>query len=388
MSVINSEHGFEFGNEVLKYVANSLKELLKKRDLIARIGGDDFAIFASNIKEKENVIKILDRIKSFFKGSILISSVKIFVKLKISVVIYPFDGKSADELLNKCSLTLSNIKKKEDVEIEFYNDELSKEVKKSIYVDKLLAEGLLSDRFILHYQPYFYINTLEVAGFEALVRVKDENGKIIFPGDFIDYLENSVYLDEFERWLVKKSEEIIRNLGYPLSINLSAKNFNIDNLKRLIDNLGNEILEKLSIEVTERGVNDNLLLFSNDFNKYKDNRKFKIAIDDFGTGYSSLTRLKQMACDTIKIDISFIRDMFKSSKDTLFVQAIIELANRFGYKVLAEGVEDIKQFNYLRDNNCELAQGYLLSKPVDEDTLISTDWKLFAKKLKERLDSR
>ncbi|UOD34646.1 EAL domain-containing protein [Deferribacteraceae bacterium V6Fe1] len=384
MSYINSEYGYEFGNEVLRSVSKILRKCVKERDIIARVAGDDFGIFASNIKEKENIIKILERIRERFKRKIEINGVEIVLNFKICVVVYPFDGENIDELLNKSALTLGKLKKS-DNDVGFYNEKLTAEAEKSIYVCKLINDTFLYERFVLFYQPYFYANSLELAGFEALVRIKDSNGNIIYPNIFIDYLEQSIYINKFEHWLINKAGSIIGKLNVPIGINISAKNLNLEHLKNLLDDVSIEICSKLTIEITEREVNNNFLLLSTEFEKYKHRKNFKIAIDDFGTGYSSLVRLKQIPCDVIKIDISFVRDLFKSQKDTVFVQAILELASKFGYNTLAEGVENLEQFEYLKRNGCDILQGYLFSKPVDEDTLINTDWKKYSETLRENL---
>lgn len=383
MSFINNTYGFAFGDEVLKIVGNSLKKLTKERDIISRIGGDDFAILFSNIKKKENIIKIVDRLSSFFQKKFLIENETIYINVKISVVIYPFDGKDILNIMNKASLVLSQMKKMDEV-IQFYDPDLEKQAEQYMVVEDLLSTAIEEDRYILHYQPYFYADTLELAGFEALIRLKDKEGKIVYPGFFIDHLEQSKYIDSFEKWLIKEVSELIKETGYNISINISAKGLDFDSFVSKFYHLTPETSERLTIEITEREVNDNTDLFVDQFYEFKKKMSLKLALDDFGTGYSSLSRLKYLPCDVLKIDMSFIRDILKSEKDAAYVNAMIDLGKRFGYTTLAEGVETLEQLIYLKNNGCDIIQGYLLGKPMDIDTLLHTDWKGYSENLRKQ----
>ncbi|MCX8083687.1 MAG: EAL domain-containing protein [Calditerrivibrio sp.] len=384
MSYINNKYGYDFGNKFLIAIAEELKRILKQRDFIARIGGDDFGVFLANIKKRENIFKIVDRIDSLFKRNFVIDDVSIAVVSKIAVVLYPYDGKDVNDILNKCSLTLSKIRKDEN-NLRFYDVDLENEAEKFLMVESLISNAIEEKRFVLHFQPYFFARDLSLAGFEALIRMYDREGNILYPNVFIDQLEQSVFLDNFEDWLMGEVNKIIEETGYDFSVNLSAKNLDSKRFFEKFRNLSMKSVEKITIEITERELNDNIDLFGDDFLDFKRRNHIKIAIDDFGTGYSSLLRLKQMPCDIIKIDISFIREMFKTERDTSFVRAIIELANRFQYTTLAEGVETQEQFNYLRRHGCEIVQGYLFSKPIDEKQLKTTNWDDFSRELRRKL---
>jgi len=237
----------------------------------------------------------------------------------------------------------------------------------------------------MHYQPYFHADTLNIVGFEALVRLRDKDGSIFYPSIFIDHLEDSQHLDEFEDWLIDDTANLINHTGYAVSINLSAKNLSQEKLINKISKISKCFCDKLTIEITEREMGDDFYLFAKRLEEFKKITGVKLAIDDFGTGYSSLSRLKYLSCDILKIDIIFIREMFKTEKDTAFVNAIIDLSKRFGYTIVAEGVETIEQFSYLRDCGCNIVQGYLLSKPVDRETLLNTDWERYSEDLRKKI---
>jgi len=384
MSFINNTYGYEFGNEVLRFVANSLEKLTKPRDTIARIGGDDFVILYGNIKSKENVFKIVDRLITFFSKKHKIIGNDIYIFIKISVAIYPDDGKEISDLLNKTSLALSQTREK-DTNIIFYDEKMEEKAEKFLFVEDLLSSAVKENRYIMHYQPYFHAETLNLAGFEALVRLRDQDGNILYPNIFIDHLEDSQHLDEFEDWLIDDTANLINHTGYAVSINLSAKNLTQEKLINKISKINKCFCDKLTIEITEREMGGDFYLFAKKLEEFKKITELKLAIDDFGTGYSSLSRLKYLSCDILKIDIIFIREMFKTEKDTAFVNAIIDLSKRFGYTIVAEGVETQEQFHFLRDNGCDIVQGYLLGKPVDRETLLSTDWERYSEDLRKKI---
>lgn len=384
MSYINNSYGYHFGDSVLIRIAEEIKSIVKQRDILARIGGDDFGIFIANMKKKENIFKIVDRLVNLFNKKLTIDGIDVSIQPKIAVVLYPYDGRDINDLMNKCSLTLSKIRKQETL-IQFYDTDLKDEADKFLEIETLISTAVDENRFVLHYQPYFYSSDLELAGFEALIRMYDRKGNLLYPNAFIDHLEQSIYNDRFEEWLIEQTDRIIGEMNYPVSINISAKNLNYNNFVNKMKLLSEKNLSKVTIEITEREANENIDLFSDKLMEYKTTKNLKIALDDFGTGYSSLLRLKQMPCDIIKIDISFIREMFKTDKDTVFVGSIIDLAKNFNYITLAEGVETVEQFSYLRKNGCTLVQGYLFSKPLNEESIKSIDWKEFSKGLRETI---
>jgi len=384
MSFINTTYGHEFGNKLLINIANLLEKNMKKRDIIARVSGDDFAILLKNIKRKENIVKITERLISILNRKFVIDDKEVNILVKLSAVLYPDDAKDIKDLYSKAFMTLSLLKKSKD-NIHYYNPLIEKEANNYLKIDHLLSKAIEEDLYELHFQPYFYSSDLSIAGFEALIRLKDEDGSLIFPGSFINQLEESIYLSDFEKWLVKKVSEIIIKTGYNISFNISAKNFSKNYLENIFKDIQQHVMEKMIIEITEREVNYNFNLYSEIFNKFKTKTKVKFALDDFGTGFSTLVRLKHLPCDIIKIDLSFIREMFTSDKDTALVNAIIDLGKRFNYVITAEGVENIQQYLYLKNIGCDIVQGYLFSKPVDEQTFLETDWQNLSITLKKKL---
>ncbi|MCA1980395.1 MAG: EAL domain-containing protein, partial [Calditerrivibrio sp.] len=233
----------------------------------------------------------------------------------------------------------------------------------------LLMNATKEDRYILYYQPYYYCNNMELAGVEALIRLKDYQNNILTPNRFIDYLENSIYLEEFEQWLIKKAISFIEKYRINISINISAKLINKTIINPSFLSIPIDIGRYLTIEITEREINNAIENYNDEIRSIKLKTGVNISIDDFGTGYSSLSRMKDLPADIVKIDMSFVRDMEKSEKNKDFVAAIIDLSRRFHFKTVAEGVESSAQLKILQQLGCDMVQGYLFSKPVPEEKL-------------------
>nr|WP_277915630.1 EAL domain-containing protein [Thermodesulfovibrio yellowstonii] len=221
--------------------------------------------------------------------------------------------------------------------------------------------------FTFYYQPYFYTKTLKIAGFEALVRIIDRDGKLYTPDFFIDYLENSQYLSSFENWAINEVTEKIKKWGTNISLNISGKTFSNPILIPILSEITSEIRNKLTIEITERIFINNpeyTMQILSDIKRMKNPPK--IAIDDFGTGYSSMSYLRDLPIDIVKIDKSFIKDMVEDKKSLAIVETIIGLAKKLEKMTLAEGVETEKEFTILKTMDCDFVQGFLFSKPLPE----------------------
>jgi diguanylate cyclase (GGDEF)-like protein/PAS domain S-box-containing protein len=368
-SYINKTYGTEFGDELLKQIAKSLREHFKKEDIIARIGGDEFAVFAKDIKEKEDVFALVERVKNILDRDVLFKIKNIDINLTIhgGVAVYPDDGKTFKELLQNASVALKEAKKEGDNVVKIYNEEIEKSIKSFFSVGSLFNKAVRENLFIFHYQPYFDAKTKEIKGFEALVRIKDKDGKIYYPNEFIDFLENSHYLDYFREWALNEVSQKIKKWKKPISLNISARTFKNPDFPNEVFKYAKDLPAPLVLEITERLYMDELEKSKNIIDKLKECKNIKIAIDDFGTGYSSLSYLKDINADILKIDMSFVRAMVEDEKSKAIVKAIITLAKALNMKTLAEGVEIKEQYEMLKDMEVDYIQGFYLSKPLPEE---------------------
>ncbi|EDM23330.1 sensor domain-containing protein [Caminibacter mediatlanticus] len=348
---INQVNGNIYGDLKLKQLSEFLRAFFYEEDLIGRIGGDEFAVLI----EINDLADISNIIKKFVKKIKLIENLDI----NIGIAFYPRDAESVDELIEKASIALDFAKKAGENNFEVYNQDIKTQIEELMNAKQLIKEALEKDEFIYFFQPYYSIKEDKIVGAEALIRIIKKN-KIITPNFFIDYAEKSGVIVNIEEKMFKKINNFYRELQIPLSFNVSAVSFkNKEQLKKIFERVDVPI----TIELTEREVANNIEYTKEvfEFFKYKN---FKIAIDDFGTGYSTFTYIKELNLDIVKIDMQFIKNIEHSSKDYALVKTIIILAKEFDLKVVAEGVENKKQLQILRDLGCDYIQGYLISKPL------------------------
>ncbi len=364
-SHINNIYSEKIGDEILKEIANFLIKI-SKDSIIARIGGDEFAIFKKI--EYKNIIEYVHSLVEIFKIS-KFSSHEIVIGINIGASVYPDDTEDINQLITNATTSLNIAKTKGENQYEFFNKKIENYIVKKKEEKDLIIYALENELFEIFFQPYFYIHNLTLAGFEALLRINHPERGIITPYYFIDTLEESEFLFEVEKLIIKTIGETLlrwekRFFNYkPISINLTSRSFkNQEVIEFLIYWLKKLKKPFLNIELTERLFIDNFEYTVNIINKLK---KFgvSISLDDFGTGYSSISYLTEIPIDIIKIDITFIRKMLEDIKTKEIVEVIVILAKKLGFKTIAEGVETTEQLDYLKEIQCDIAQGYLLGKP-------------------------
>jgi len=357
-SIINKKYGIETGNEILKEFAESLK---MNECLVARTGADDFSILCviKNIDEIINILKRLENIqKTPFKQGI-------YINVSGGISIYPVDGTVFEQLYGNASVALKKAYESKE-KFKFYSKEYEENIDRFIKGMDLIKKAIDKNLFVFYYQPYFSTEDKSIAGAEALVRIKDKN-KIYPPNEFIDYLEDSPYLEKFEDWAFKEVVSKINKWNIPISVNISARTFKNPNFKNKVFKYIENLKNYLTIEITERLFVERIENATIIVDELKKNNKVKIAIDDFGTGYSSLLYINELNSDVLKIDISFVRKLAKSSKTKEVVKFIIEVAKLLNMKTVAEGVENEEQFEILKEFGCDYVQGFLFEKPLGEE---------------------
>jgi diguanylate cyclase (GGDEF)-like protein/PAS domain S-box-containing protein len=386
MSVINASYGFETGNEILKEITKNLKKEFSN-GYVARIESDEFAIIIPNIKNESILIY---KIRNALDKDLNTSKGKIHISYNASIVLYNEDGQTFEELYNNAVIALNIAKKEGENVIKFYESQLSKKLEEYLEAEKIVEKAFKKKLFKFYFQPYFKSEDFSLAGFEALVRMVDEDGTVYPPIKFIDYLENSKYITKFEEWIleevfqkIKKFNSLNDKKDITISLNLSSKgllgyssNLTSDEIldKSFIKKLKSmpvEVQNNLVIEITERNVIKDIEKSKKIFKDIKDlNKNIKIAIDDFGTGYSSLTYLRDLAIDILKIDMSFVRNITRSRQDLSLIKFIIGLAKDFGLKTIAEGVETEEQVKLLSLLGADYLQGFYFAKPMPEEEAI------------------
>jgi two-component system CheB/CheR fusion protein len=291
----------------------------------------------------------------------------------IGITVYPMDGDSPETMLKNADSALYEAKRNGRNTFSFFTHRMQDEANKRHWIDSELSTAVKQHHLHLYYQPIIALDTMKLVGAEALLRWKHPLKGFIPPDTFIPIAEQNGMIGELSEWVFKtgiadwERSNLASGMELSLSFNLSAAQFvdhvHIEEMVQLLKHSGLAKKYQVMIEITES-------LKLSDNQQYIDILKrlrecgCKIAIDDFGTGYSSLSYLKRMPVDIIKIDKSFVRDITSDPTDAAMVRAILQMADAFGMKTVAEGVETPEQLDFLREHGCNFAQGFLFSKPV------------------------
>ncbi|MCD6489131.1 MAG: EAL domain-containing protein [Thermodesulfobacterium sp.] len=363
---INTMFGHEGGNFCLEEIARRL-EFFKNKGLVSRAFSDTFVVFFYHLKDKRQIFEILKTLKNLISEPIKLRNKTLKIDFNAGVAIFPQDGKNFEKLWKNANLALNEAKRKGKGAVEFYSYLISEKLDFYFKSESLIKRAFEEGLFVFYYQPYFDVNTLKIAGLEALIRIKEKDGTIYLPSEFLEYLENSSYLKDFEKWGIKTLKEKILKWEVPINFNISGKSSNLDHVKKLINRFrSKQFFSNLVIEITERVIVQNVEEIK-EMVKFLKSKGIKVALDDFGIGYSSLSYLKDIPFDILKIDRIFIKEMLKSRKEIALVKNMIDIGHSFDMKVLAEGVETKEQLQYLDIMGCDYVQGFYLAKPMLEE---------------------
>ncbi len=371
---LNSKYGYAKGDIILKTIANELKKI--PNSIVGRIVADTFAIFNTGLEEKKDIYKVLDELYRIFQEKIYLDSERLPLLFNAGIVFYPDDGKDFTELWKNANIALVEARSSGEGEIKFFDPEMEKGIHRFLGAQELVKNAVLNNLFVFHYQPYFDLENFEIKGLEALVRIKTPDGKIHYPGEFIEYLEKSKYLRDFEIWALNQILKDTGELKIPISFNITPESLKeekiveeiLERIRKFGKGLGVELTTRITFEITERVLATNLALVTKLLLRLKE-MNIKVAIDDFGTGYSSLNYIKELPIDFLKIDKSFVDEVVSNEKSRKMIEIIITIAKTFGIRTIAEGVETKEQFEILKQLGCDYIQGFLFAKPMDKEQL-------------------
>lgn len=379
----NDTFGHVHGDELLKQFSQRVVLLIRKGDLLSRVGGDEFTLIAPNIRTPASARHLAERILNELNHPYPINGKLITVTVSIGISMYPSDGKTTKELLRKADLAMYKSKSSGKNTYQFYTDQLSSLQHRESEVEAHLRQALQSNKFELYFQPKFNLLTQEIVGAEILLRWKSDVLGEVSPDEFIPIAERTGLIVDLGQWVLRKSCEQIMSWGkqfhhlLTFSINISplqlAHNQFLNNLERVLADFDYPP-ENLELEITE-----NLLMnYSDEVNQVLTRISalgIKISLDDFGKEYSSLNRLRTLPIDTLKIDKSFVSDIQNLKDKVVIVDIIIKLANELGMSIVAEGIETEDQLQYLISRKCPLGQGFIFSKPLPADRFAAMAYK-------------
>lgn len=370
---INDTLGHKYGDEVLKKVAELLLTIKDNRTFISRFGGDEFLILVENVDDFLEIENYAKQISNLFRKKLYVDDRDVHIGCSIGITRYPIESKEVNQLIMNADMAMYKVKDLGTSGYMFFKKEMTDQLIEEVHIEQYLRDALEHDGFELFYQPQVCVETLELKGFEALIRLKSYD---ISPAIFIPLAEKLGLIVDIGRVVTKK---VIKQLAKwkennmnikPVAINFSANQINDLNYLSFLKNelsVNNINGKFIEIEITESIFLDNKKEIISFLNKLK-KMDIKIALDDFGTGYSSISYLTFLPVDKIKLDKSLC-DKFLESKNISIMDNIIALAQSLNLEVLAEGVERVEQYEKLRVGKCDYIQGYLFSKPLSIDKI-------------------
>lgn len=369
--LINNSRGVNFGDVLLKEVSRKLSAVVREGDTVARLGSDEFALTLNDISKYEDIIYFLEKLREILAVPIWANREEILLTFSIGISTYPDDAGDVATLIQNADLACQGVKKRGGNGYGFFTSGMNTAASEFISMEKQLKDALINGEFVLHYQPYWDCMTGKMTGMEALIRWNSRDG-LIAPGKFIPVLEETGLIIEVGEWVFRAAMRQLKewqDKGYavvPVSVNLSIVQFRQKNLVEIIDKMLEETglaPRFLTAEITESGLMEDTEFAKTALNRLRD-KGISISIDDFGTGYSSLSYLKKLPVDTLKIDISFIRELGKDPYAKAIVSAIITMAAALNLRTIAEGVETEEQWDILKQLKCDTTQGYYYSRPL------------------------
>ncbi len=372
---VNDTLGHNVGDELLREVSRRLKGLVRSEDTVARMGGDEFVIVLQGLDEAD-IPSFAEKLRFTLEGAFFWGNQRIDIGASAGIALFPSHAEDASSLIRYADMAMY-MAKRSGRDYAVYSPDQERISRDMLSLKGQLREAILSGQLTLHYQPKIDHRSSRVVGLEALVRWNHPEKGLLAPDNFIPLAEEVGLIGEITHWVLKTSITQLASLhakGYrfTMGVNLSARNLHDLELPTLVSMLlaGNGVApEYLALEITESAVMFNPADALAILDKL-DRMGITLAIDDFGTGYSSLAHLRQLPVDEIKIDKSFVIDMEENENDAVIVRSIIDLAHNLGLKVVAEGVETKDAWDTLTILGCDQSQGYFMSRPLPEDTLI------------------
>lgn len=369
---INDSLGHHSGDRVLRSIAKRLMRCVRKSDTVARLGGDEFTVILDDLDGLDTVISICERILETIAEPLVLSENEVTLTCSIGIAHYPNDGTDADVLLQNADTAMYRVKKTGRNSYQFFTSDMHDQAMERLERESDLRKALQRNEFALVYQPQIDTRSGETVGFEALVRWHHPTKGLVSPQEFIPLAEETGLISQIGEWVLREAcrqAQVWRNEvrgDFHIAVNLSVGQFIMRNVPALVRSVLDETglpAEALLLEITESlavGEAESTLVLLEDLKAIG----CRLALDDFGTGSSSLSYLKRFPVDIIKIDRSFVRDLKLDAHDAAIARATIGLARSLGLQVVAEGVETEGQLAWLRNEGCELMQGYLFSPPL------------------------
>lgn len=369
---INESLGTAAGDELLMYVAWRLQSMVRSDDTVIRRGGDEFIVLLDRIASSADAVTVAEKLLACLREPLQVSGHDLFVTASVGISCYPDDGRDRLALVRNADSAMHEAKKRGRNCAVFYRPSMNEAAQRALEIKEQLHKALERNEFHLRYQPIVTLEDESTVALEALLRWHNERLGEVSPSEFIPIAEQSGMIAAIGRWTMQRACAEIGRLqrrgagDFKLSLNVSVAQLQDE---QILDDVflslsrGELDPRRLILEVTETVLIEHRDRVSHLLQALR-RRGVEVAIDDFGAGYSSLSYLGDFAFDYLKIDRSFIRDIAKDSNRIAVVHSLLSIAHSFGMRAVAEGVENVRQREILRELGCDAAQGYMFAKPA------------------------
>ncbi len=382
---INDTMGHAFGDLLIKRMGDRLTALFEgSHNTVYRFGGDEF-IFYTEYDDIDEVYSYAKEIMRSFSSPLKLGDNTLCITVSIGIATYPAEGSNIQELIRNADIAMYKAKESGKNGYVLFSGDMHKRLMERMLIEKHLRGAIENNELDVYYQPQVDIMTGKISGFEALLRWNNSELGFVPPLKFIGVAEETRLINPIGIWVLQKACSFLKNIqkteGTDISIAVNISIFQllqedfVDAVENILKSTGLEP-RYLELEITESILMDSYKAISPSLTRLKD-LGIKIALDDFGKGYSSLSYLKQLPIDTLKIDKCFIDSINSDNDNTDLTGMIVKLGQNMGLTVLAEGVEEQEQMNYLIENGCHKVQGYLISRPLPENEILEfySEWK-------------
>jgi diguanylate cyclase (GGDEF)-like protein/PAS domain S-box-containing protein len=374
---VNDTQGHDVGDQLLKSVAERLSVCMRDSDVLARLGGDEFVVVCPSLATQDSIAAIVQRIQAVFTDPFELDGRQVYTSASIGIAVYPDDSLDATTLFRCADTAMYQAKNEGRAQFRFFSPELNQKIMQRVELENSLRKGLEKQEFFLHYQPLWDLKTSKMAGVEVLLRWQSSDYGLMQPSTFISLLEDSGLINNVGEWVLRTACKQMRewtiseHRDLKMAVNISGKQMKhprfLEMLTTIIQETGVDP-HNLELEFTESVIMDNVENTVEIFRKLKE-MGIQLSIDDFGTGYSSLNYLKHFPVDRIKIDRSFVSDVYNNQSDAAIIEAIVSMAQSLSLRVVAEGVENSDQLHSLSQLGCDEVQGYYLAMPMHAEAL-------------------
>jgi diguanylate cyclase (GGDEF)-like protein len=375
--MVNDTLGHTLGDHLLQAVADRLRASVREGDTIARVGGDEFTVLLSQFASVEDAVAVAQKLLDAVSQPFMVDGHPLYATTSIGIGLYPSDGEDADALMKNADVAMYKAKEAGRNAYQLCTPELNARVRERQSAESRLRHALQQEQFELSYQPQVELRTGRVVAVEALLRWRRPEWGLIDAGDFVGVAEESRLILPLGDWVMREAcrharQWLDQGKELRVAVNVSSRQFQQQAFAQMVDAVLAETglpARLLDIELTESAALQNADAAAVTLRVLRD-RGCRVSIDDFGTGYSSLIYLRRFSISAVKIDGSFVRDAPRDHGDAAIVRAVISLCRSLNLSVVAEGVETPEQLAFLREQDCELVQGFLLGRPVPADRVL------------------